>query len=108
MKDIEYGISNVEVGSKISKVVKFGDGLTSIYSSFWGENFGLKLIRSEEINKVVEPFGFNKIGDYNWVDSGLVDDESVFIVFDNTKSIDAMIAQLNYVKDNWEQYKDKF
>jgi len=96
MKNVPYGISDLIVSEKVSRTVKFGDGLTKIYSVSWGDNFGLELVRDESI----KPFHKNKVGDDDWVDPKTINEESVFIVFDNEKSLDVMISQLQYLKKN--------
>ncbi len=104
MKDVEYGISDVNVAGKVSKTIKFGDGNTRIYSAFWGEQFGVQLIRNAILTENSVPFESNNNKSANWVEPSTIKDESVFIVFDNVKSIDALINQLQFVKENHNQY----
>lgn len=105
MDNADYGISDLSFEGKISKVIKFGDGLTSIFDAYWPNQFGIQIIRSELINEKAGAFEATKDGDSNWVSPSDVDDESVFIVFDNERSIDTMIERLQYVKDNYKKYK---
>ena len=105
MKNVPYGISEVIISDIQCKAVKFGDGLTRIFSTFWGDEFGVQLIRSDKINETLKPFEANAEHDENWVHPNTVADESVYIVFDNEKSLDAMINQLQYVKDNFKSYQ---
>lgn len=100
MKTIEYGITEITVGNDNikSKLVKFGDGKTRISTVFWdGELSGLQLCRSDKLKQ--EPFKEYKPGD-DISPNSLPEEDKVYIIFDNEKSIDVMINRLIEARDN--------
>jgi hypothetical protein len=100
MNKSDYGITKFKVGDDVveSTIVKFGDGLTRVSTVFWdGELSGVQLCRSDKLQKT--PFKkFNPGEDRD--PNTLLDDDKVYLVFDNEKSIDIVIAQLQEAKDN--------
>lgn len=94
---MEYGISDVTYGAdnKPSKTVSFGDGKNRVLSvSFDDGTRGVAIVRDEDIKPFErETFKEGTTGDDF---SG----EKVYLLFDNNKSIDAVINQLIYVRDN--------
>lgn len=99
MIDIYYGISDVQVEGEtgLSKVVKFGDGKTTILSNDYQD--GTKGI-SFHRDKNSQPFV--KCEYQEGTTTSDFGGEKVFIVFDNNKSIDAMISMLELVRDSIE------
>lgn len=100
MNKTDYGITSAKVGADVveSTIVKFGDGLTRISTVFWnGELSGVQLCRSDKLQKT--PFKGFKPGEDRDPNT-LLDDDKVYLVFDNEKSIDIMIARLQEAKEN--------
>ncbi len=94
---IEYGISNQIFGiDKVeSKVASFGDGKTRISTVGWdGDLAGIQIVRDKLMDK---PFGVYK-GDHAKVVNNMPNHEKVYLVFDNTKSIDIAIDRLEEAK----------
>ena len=100
MNKSDYGITKSKVGDDVveSTVVKFGDGMTRVSSVFWdGELSGVQICRSDNLQKTLfKKFGPGEDRDPNT----LPEDDKVYLVFDNEKSIDIVIAQLQEAKDN--------
>lgn len=99
MIDIDYGISDVQVEGEtgLSKVVKFGDGKTTILSADYKNGTkGISLNRDENSQPFV------KCEYEQGTTTSDFGGEKVFIVFDNNKSIDVMIGMLEWVRDNIE------
>lgn len=100
MNTADYGITTSRVGDDVveSTIVKFGDGLTRVSTCFWdGGLSGVQLCRSEKLQKV--PFKQFQPGEDRDPNT-LLDDDKVYLVFDNEKSIDIVIAQLQEAKEN--------
>jgi hypothetical protein len=99
MDKLDYGITKLTVGDDEveSTIVKFGDGLTRVSTCFWdGELSGVQLCRSDKLqNTPFKKFNPGEDRDPNT----LLDDDKVYLVFDNEKSIDFVIAQLQEAKD---------
>lgn len=92
----EYGVGLVhfEGENKPHPCVQFGDGKTRIFTTVWDENnVGLK------IAKVIEdlPAFYGCEYDEN-NPPPQTDGNEIHILFDNPKSIDAMIGRLEYIK----------
>lgn len=99
MKDINYGISDVIFGSDTmpSKTVKFGDGNTLISGVNWGEfGAGVCLVRNK--SEEHQPFQKYEHGELAFHVNKSPELEKVYLVFDNARSIDALIAQLELAK----------
>lgn len=100
MNKTDYGITSAKVGDDVveSTIVKFGDGLTRVATVFWeGELSGLQLCRSDKLQKI--PFKEFSPGEDRDPNT-LLDDDKVYLVFDNEKSIDIVIARLQEAKEN--------
>jgi hypothetical protein len=99
MNQTDYGITHCKVGDDVVKstIVKFGDGLTRVSTCFWDDGLsGVQLCRSDKLQQT--PFKkFNPGEDRD--PNTLLDDDKVYLVFDNEKSIDAIIAQLQEAKE---------
>lgn len=96
MKDIDYGISNVYFGADAitSKTVKFGDGNTLISGVSFGDyGCGICLVRNKSESHY--PFASYKNGELNSHVNESPLDEKVYLLFDNVKSIEALICQLS-------------
>lgn len=90
----EYGILSYKFGedNKESTIVQFGDGMTGIQSlGYDNGDVGVVFCRDGKYEK---PFGFNDDKD-TWEST----EEKVFLAFDNTKSIDVLIARLEEAKE---------
>jgi hypothetical protein len=91
---MQYGLSSVIFGDdKLeSKVVKMGDGLTRIASvKFENGDCGICFVRAEDIGK---PFQIFDEGESNKVVNERTDEEKVYLIFDDERSIDAIENQL--------------
>lgn len=85
---IVYGEDNVE-----SATCVLGDGLTRVASVGFDNGLcGVVLVRS--INIESEPFQVFNGGESDIAVNQSPDDEKIYILFDNEKSIDALIFQL--------------
>lgn len=90
----EYGVIKVNFANdkKESTLVRFGDGKTGIQAlGFDNGDAGVVLCRDGKHDK---PFGFNEDKD-----TYKSQEEKIFLAFDNKKSIDVLIDQLNEAKD---------
>lgn len=100
MNSADYGITTSRVGDDVveSTIVKFGDGLTRVSTCFWdGDLSGVQICRSDKLQKTpFKKFGPGEDRDPNT----LLDDDKIYLVFDNEKSIDIFIAQLQEARDN--------
>ncbi len=95
MKDLDYGISDVIFGNDNipSKTVKFGDGNTLISGVSFGEyGCGVCLVRNH--SDTHKPFDTYAHGELSGHVNQSPDDEKVYILFDNSKSVIALIEQL--------------
>lgn len=106
MKNLEYGIHNVTVGNdeKESKVVKFGDGLNRVYEAVWDEDkiSGILILRDLRLD--LDAFSSTEDGGGDHIDANeIIDTEKVFLLFDNERSIDAVISMLNQAKNNFKK-----
>lgn len=104
MKDIDYGISDVVFGEDTiaSKTVKFGDGNTLISSVIWeGVGAGICLVRNKSDSH--KPFQRYEKGELSYHINESPESEKVYIVFDNIRSIDSLIAQLEITKIELER-----
>lgn len=103
---IKYGIQKCTFGSdsKENTVIKFGDGMNRITSALWTETetrkeiAGVQIVRPAKDDNapfaVIEPDADGYVG----VNDALEDDK-VYIVFDNKDSIDALVSALNEAKN---------
>lgn len=75
--------------------VQFGDGMTRIFTTVWDkQNVGIKLA------KVVDDLPAFHSCDYDEENPPhQTDGNEIHIMFDNPKSIDAMISRLEYIKN---------
>ena len=94
--EIKYGIQKVTVGKDniASTYVKFGDGQTRIADVHWDDKqSGIMICRSDLIDNT--PFSEHEDSEEM---NHLPDEDKVYIVFDNTRSIDVMISKLEDAK----------
>jgi hypothetical protein len=91
IQDVIYGEG--ETAYK-AKTVSMGDGLTGVNTLVWPDSVGLMFHRSD----FVEPFKREVYTDENPCKP--FQGELVAITFDNVKSIDAVIGQLQECRDN--------
>ncbi len=99
MQDVDYGISDVIFGEDTnpSKTVKFGDGNTLISTVTWeGIGAGICLVRNKSDSH--KPFQSYGKGELSYHVNESPELEKVYLVFDNAKSIDALIRQLELTK----------
>jgi hypothetical protein len=92
MSNTEYGINKIKIGEDNveSTFVKFGDGVTRISSVHWDDKeAGVQICRSNKVDNT--PFKEHGGGEEM---NELPDDDKVYIVFDNVKSLDIMVAKL--------------
>jgi len=90
-----YGISRVIYGNDNvdSTTCTFGDGLTMIASVGFDSGLcGVVFVRSRNIES--KPFQVFTGGESEIAVNKSPDDEKIYILFDNEKSIDALIFQL--------------
>ena len=74
--------------------VQFGDGLTRIFTTVWNkENVGLKI--AKVVDDLPEFYGCDYDKDNP---PHKTDGNEIHIMFDNPRSIDAMIGRLQYIK----------
>lgn len=95
--NVKYGISKVQVEDEEheSTFIKFGDGRNRILDANWDdEHKGIVICRDVEC----EAFHQEKYPEGTTTSD--FQGEKVFIVFDNNKSIDVMIKQLEHIRDN--------
>lgn len=100
MNTADYGITKSRVGTDVveSTIVKFGDGMTRVSTCFWdGELSGVQLCRSDKLQNI--PFKEFKPGEDRDPNT-LLDDDKVYLVFDNEKSIDIVMDRLQEAKEN--------
>ena len=97
---IKYGVSNVsfegDEDGVSNKCVKFGDGETAIFTVNWNCGIGgIKMCRTVE---KIEKFSKHVYNEENkpHKEKG----EQVYLLFDNTLSIDSMMHQLTILKND--------
>ncbi|AUR81599.1 hypothetical protein NVP1009O_32 [Vibrio phage 1.009.O._10N.261.51.C9] len=92
----KYGVGLVHFDGEdyAHPCVQFGDGMTRIFTTVWDQqNVGIKMA------KVVEDLPAFYGCDYDAENPPhKTDGNEVHIMFDNVKSIDAMIGRLEYIK----------
>lgn len=99
MKTINYGISHAEIGDDNieSTIVKFGDGMTRISGAGWEKGtWGVQFARVEDWPK---PFHVNETDRDVSTLNNIPDIEKVYLVFDNIRSVDALVDQLHDIKE---------
>lgn len=94
----QYGVGVVRFKDNEGKefpCVQFGDGMTSMITLHWeNNNVGIKIKRLEE---GVEPF--SEVVYYNESNpEPKGEGEELYLFFDNTQSINALIDRLEYIK----------
>ncbi len=93
----EYGVGTLilEGDEREHVCVQFGDGMTRIFTEVWDrQNVGIKMGR---IVDDVPPFSACDYGPDS--PPPKTSGTEVHLLFDNVKSIDAVIRQLSYVRD---------
>jgi len=92
----KYGVGLVRFDGEDNDhpCVQFGDGNTRIFTTYWDDrNVGLKIAK---IIDDIPAFSGANYSDEN--PPHKTDGNEIHILFDNEKSIDAMINRLNYLK----------
>lgn len=106
MKEIDYGISREEVGDDNVKstIVKFGDGMTRISGAGWEKGtWGVQFARVEDWP---EPFHVNETDQDVSTLNNIPDIKKVYLVFDNVRSVDALVDQLKDIRERMVQDND--
>lgn len=99
MKLINYGISHAKVGDDNveSTVVKFGDGMTRISGAGWEKGtWGVQFARTDDWSI---PFHINETDQDVSTLNDIPDIEKVYLIFDNARSVDALVNQLHDIKE---------
>lgn len=98
MKAKEYGVCEVTFSNAPDKTwpcVQFGDGLTSIITLDWPDEVGIKFKR---FYNGITPFSpMEYFNEHN--PEPTAGGDELYLFFDNSKSIDALIERLGYIKD---------
>ncbi|AHK11458.1 hypothetical protein S140_48 [Shewanella sp. phage 1/40] len=92
----KYGVGLVmfDGDEKSHPCVQFGDGLTRIFTTVWDkDNVGLKIAKVVDDLPEFHGCEYDKDSPPHKTDGN-----EVHILFDNPRSIDAMIGQLEYIK----------
>ncbi len=98
MKTLDYGIQHVEVENDNieSTIVKFGDGMTRISGAGWQK--GIWGIQFARVNDWPEPFYVDATNRDVSTLNNIPDIEKVYLVFDNVRSVDALVDQLKDIR----------
>ncbi|AAQ96564.1 hypothetical protein [Vibrio phage VP16C] len=92
----KYGVGTVlfENEDKPHPCAQFGDGKLRIFTTVWSpRNVGLKIARTVED---LPPFSAHTYDEEN--PPHQTDGNEIHLLFDDPRSIDAMITQLEYIK----------
>lgn len=73
--------------------IAFGDGLNRVNTLLWDDMVGISIYRDEKL----DPFLRVEFSEEN--PAPKMPDEKIFITFDKVESVDAVIKQLNYIRD---------
>ena len=97
MAKYDYGLFKMIFGNDVieSYVASFGDGLTRISTVGWdGTHSGIQIVRDKLCD---EPFGRYSGKDADKVNN-MPEKEKIYLIFDNVRSIDVAIRQLEEAK----------
>lgn len=94
----EYGFMNVNYENVDGHnyeclTIAFGDGLNRVNTLIWPDMVGISIYRDEKL----DPFLRVEFSEENPAPE--MPDEKIFITFDKVESVDAVIKQLNYIRD---------